>query len=262
MWVRRARPGLLDSLALARDGQWLAAAIDESTSVRVWSAPNCQWLADLPGHQQRVIAVSASPTANLLASSGRDPKIRLWDMDQRKVIATLSGHGSEVGSLTFSPDGQWLASASKDETVRVWKVAAGRQADVLTNVSCEGGLQIPLLSPDGQLLAANSTGNELGLFDLASRQLVRVLAPSRHPIAFSPDGDILVSITTSGLLETWDVKTGVSRGGILLPCRPHRESRTCLSPDGSLVAAATGTEMVLCDARDGRQRAVLPKHGA
>jgi len=81
--------GRLDSLALARDGQWLAAAVDESTSVRVWSALDGQWLADLSGHEQRVVAVAASPTANLLASSGRNPKIRLWDMDQRKVIATL-----------------------------------------------------------------------------------------------------------------------------------------------------------------------------
>jgi len=112
-----------------------------------------------------VVAVAASPTANLLASSGRNPKIRLWDMDQRKVIATLSGHGSEVAALAFSPDGEWLASASKDETVRVWKVAADRQADVLTNVSCEGGLQMPLLSPDGRLLAANSSSSELALFD-------------------------------------------------------------------------------------------------
>ena len=254
----------LDSLTLSRNGEWLAAAIDGSISVRVWSVPDGQWLADLtglPGHQQRVVAVAASPTANLLASSGRDPKIRLWDMDQRKVIATLSGHGSEVAALTFSSDGEWLASASKDETVRVWKVAAGREADVVTNASCEGGLQIPLLSPDGRMLAANTSGHELGLFDLASRQLVRVLAPGRQPLAFSPGGDILVSITTSGLLETWDVKTGASRGGILLPCKPHREARTCLSPDASLVAAATGDEMVLCDARNGRQRAVLPKHG-
>jgi WD40 repeat protein/serine/threonine protein kinase len=251
----------LDSLALARDGQWLAAAVDESTSVRVWSVPDGQWLADLPGQDERVVAVAASPIANLLASSGRNPKIYLWDMDQRKVIATLSGHGSEVAKLTFSPDGEWLASASKDETVRIWKVAAGRQADVLTNVSCEGGLQMPLLSPDGRLLAANSSNHELALFDLASRQLLRTLAPGRHPVAFSPGGDILASITTSGLLELWDVKTGASRGGILLPCRPHREARTCLSPDGSLVAAATGAEMVLCDARNGRQRAVLSGHG-
>jgi WD40 repeat protein/predicted Ser/Thr protein kinase len=250
----------LKTLALARDGRWLAAAVDDSDRVRVWSAPDGEWLGDLLGHELRVIAVAASPVADLLASAGEDQTIRLWDMNTRRVITTFSGHGSEVHALAFSRDGEWLASGSKDETVRLWKVAADHSSDVLTNVSCQGGLRIPILSPDGRLLAANSHSDKLALFNVGTHRPVWTLASRRRPIAFSPDGHRLISITTAGLLEGWDVTTGRQIGEVKLRINPHRESRTCLSPDGSIVAVSTGFEMVLCDTSDGRQRAALSGH--
>jgi WD40 repeat protein/predicted Ser/Thr protein kinase len=251
----------LRGLALSGDGSWMAAAINESDRVSVWSVPDGVRQADLSGHELRVTSLAASPKADLLASGGEDQKIRLWDMGLRKLVATLSGHGSEVHALAFSQDGEWLASAGKDETVRLWKVEAARASGLLTNVSNHGGLQVPLLTPNGRWLAANSESNVLTLYDVNAEQPVQTFGPNRHPLVFAPDGTTLYSITTGGLMESWDVQTGESTGALLLPVKPNRESRTCLSPDGSLIAVSSGVAMHLCQTTDGKMHATLSAHG-
>jgi WD40 repeat protein/predicted Ser/Thr protein kinase len=252
---------MLRGLALGRAATWVAASVDDRPGIAVWSVPDGVRQADLLGHELRVTALASSPVAELLASSGEDQKIRLWDMEEGRLLSTWSGHGSEVHALAFSRDGQWLASGSKDDTVRLWKVATNHLSGLVQDSSTHGGLQIPLLTPDGRWLAANNTTNVLTLFDASTQRPVRTFGPDRHPLAFSPDGAILYTITTGGLMESWAVQTGELKGALLLPAKPHRESRCCLSPDGSQLAVSTGMKMVLCDSRDGTVRFTLAGHG-
>jgi len=250
----------LRSLGLAHDASWLAAAVDFSPRLRVWSVPTGKVIADLPGHDLAIEAVAASPVSELLASGGRDQKILLWDMARREVIATLTGHESEVRALAFSADGEWLVSGSRDETVRLWRLQAARQQEVITNLSVHYGFGAPLISPDGALLATTTLADEFKLFDTRTLKEVRTLGRAQRPLAFSPDGTRLISLSPERELELWDVKSGVSQSRTMLPVQPELQAMSALSPDGGLVAVGGVGKVMLCDTHTGEVRSELRQH--
>ncbi len=250
----------LRSLALAHDGSWLAAAVDFSPRLRVWSVPTGEVIADLPGHDLAIEAVAASPVSDLVATGGRDQKILLWDMARREVIATLTGHESEVRALAFSADGEWLVSGSRDETVRLWRLQAARQQEVITNLSVHYGFGAPLISPDGALLAATTQADEFKLFDTRTLKEVRTLGRAQRPLAFSPDGTRLISLSPASELELWNVQSGASLGRTSIPVQPELQAMSALSPDGGLVAVGGVGKVTLCDAHSGEVRSELRQH--
>lgn len=147
-------PYAVDSVAIAPDGQTLAAGIVHNGIIQLWSVGTGKLLNTLSGHSGGVFSVAFSPNGQILASGGYDKTIKLWDWKTGKLIYTLSGHSNHVFSVAFSPDGQILASGSKDSTVKLWNTSTGdlrcnlwEHSDSVTSVA---------FSPDGKTLATGS----------------------------------------------------------------------------------------------------------
>ncbi len=241
----------LASLALTRDGHELAAAVDFSPRLRVWSVPGGGLVADLPGHDLAIEAVAASPVANWVATGGRDQKILLWDLTRREVMATLTGHESEVRALAFSADGEWLVSGSLDETVRLWRLQASRQPDTITNLSVHYGFGAPLFAPHTDVLVAATRNRELKLYDPTTLKELNTLGKGGRPLAFSTDGGQLSTLSHGGELEHWDMRTGLSLGRLQLRVRPELQAMSALAPAGDVLAVGGVGVTTLCDARTG-----------
>ncbi|HEY9597816.1 MAG TPA: NB-ARC domain-containing protein, partial [Cyanophyceae cyanobacterium] len=172
--------GALQS-ALSPDGQILASGSLDNT-VRLCNANSGDCLRVLQGHTAWVRFVAFSPDGEILATASGDQTIKLWDVKTGECLKTLKGHTNPVQSIAFSPNGQLLASSSWDFKVKLWDVSpAAIQTHQQTGQNLDAGEC--LLTLEGH---TNRTG----------------------ALAFTPDGDILISGSQDHTIRFWNIQTG------------------------------------------------------
>jgi WD40 repeat protein len=146
-----------------------------------------------------------------------DGTVLLWDAAGRPV-RTWRPHDQRVNALAFSPDGGRLATAAADRTVKVSDADSGALLHTLPHGGPVYGLAF---HHDGRLLATGSE-DTTDPTPTALRGMVRIWDGRRgallqtwaahktavHCVAFSPDGQQLVSASANGNLKVWDVASG------------------------------------------------------
>ncbi|MEM7184451.1 MAG: hypothetical protein AAF518_26375, partial [Spirochaetota bacterium] len=155
-----------------------------------------------------------SPSGKMIASGSEDHKIRLWNTETGQLLHTLKEHLAL--SLVFSNDGKTLLSGSYDGTIRLWDVNSGRLVKTLTTGKYAIGSLA--LSPDRRILAIGKQNtspllknHSIFLLDVATGRRVVVLRghkDSVNGLAFTSDGNTLISASEDASLRVWDRKTG------------------------------------------------------
>ena len=88
----------------------------------------------------------------------RHAGIRLWDLADGKELCDSPGHDGQVTSVLFSPDGARVATAAMDRSVRLWETAGGKLLGRFP-AACSFESQSPMaFSPDGRLLVVDLGG--------------------------------------------------------------------------------------------------------
>lgn len=196
-----------------------------------------------------------------------------------KPILTIDtgGHMEIIRDVMFTGDGRYLVSASDDKTVRVWDISTGEVVRVLRGQigrGPEGKIHAAALSPDGRLLAVGgwmgpSTNYkliDLGIIRLIDFQTGEVKALLKGhgdviaDLAFSPDGNRLISGSADKTGRIWDVRSRKT----LHVLKGHTDHiyAVAFSPDGK--KAVTGSNdhtLRLWDAEAGSLIKVLRGHG-
>jgi len=199
------------ALAYSSGGQLLASGSRDNT-VKVWDVATGEELRTFEGHTGPVYSVDFSPGGRLLASGSGDGTVRLWDVDTGRIVNTLRGHTSAVVAICFSPDGELLASGSRDKTAKLWDVSSGSEIASLC-ADCWGYVSAVAFSSDGRTLAFDcwdSSGDTIRLWDVATKTVTDYLSGGYHleALAFSTDGEMLVSSYSCGKIKMWEVATG------------------------------------------------------
>lgn len=132
------------------------------------------------------------------------------DADTLDVVGEPIRYDGHVVNVDLSPDGRLLAVSfldfEPDRRVSVILVDYATREVVHTfdRVDATYGLEF---NPDGSLLAAGGGDGLVTLIDPAARR--RVGAPFEHTfvtnVAWSPDGDRLLSSSLDGTIDLWDV---------------------------------------------------------
>ncbi len=140
--------------------------------------------------------------------------------DKPILALDAGGHTAMVQKVLFSRDGKELVSVSADKTIRVWDVATGEPLRVLRTPvgdGNEGMLYAAALSPNGEWLAVGGFGpasdqwGTIYLISLPHRQVARVLKGHNsviHDVAFSADGQRLISGSHDNTARVWSVTDG------------------------------------------------------
>lgn len=182
----------------------------------------------------------------LLAYGGGDRIVYLRDAQSGQLRATLSGHADTILDLAFSPDGKLLASSSADQTVRLWSI------DEEENVASYSQLRHELLasqtrfvclafSPDGKMLAT-CLASGIYLWAVEPGSITRLLqhlggsASKSTKLAFTPDGNTLVSANYDQTIRFWDVHSGQATRTWF--GRAEALLLVTYSPDGTTVAGS------------------------
>jgi WD40 repeat protein/uncharacterized caspase-like protein len=200
------------------------------------------------GHTGAVLRLAWSPDGSFLASLGDvspgDGSVKVWQASSGRMIADLGS--MTVRSLAWSPDGTSIAVAGSEGAL-VWDTKVGRFKPGFHHPV---GSQAVAWSPDGKYLAVLSedgvTVYESGTWRKAS--FLEADRGARAPILWRPKGHVLATGST-----LWEMPNGQAIARLENYQRDlFHQNPSAWSPDGTLIAAASGNDLRVWDAESGR----------
>lgn len=231
--------GSVNSLAVSADGRWIASAGRDA--IKLWDAESGQFLKDLTQIFDPVLSLSFSPDGRSLAWVTRN-NVELWDLAANRRSATRVSwnpmSSAPLKAVTFSTDGRWLA-AGNDRDVQMWEADTGKQ---IRSWSTQGSIFGVAYSPDGKYLASTN-GASVIVWDLANHQPRTLAAHERDSVkavAFSPDGRYLATASQGAAVKLWDAASG--RELASFTGHQYLLESVGFSPDGRLLVSSGSSD--------------------
>ena len=158
-----------------------------------------------------------------------------------------------IRSIAFAPAGDVIALGFAKKRVLLVDAATGREVAQLEAEPAD----VPparlyrhtrvAFSRDGKLLASSSYDDDIRVYDVEHRTLVKTLVGDSDKIlslAFSPDQKQLISCSSSKAAVLWDLETAEKRKTLPTPPGDVGIASVSFSPDGKLIA--TGSRRGVC----------------
>ncbi|MGI9455402.1 MAG: protein kinase domain-containing protein [Aeoliella sp.] len=217
------------TVAFSADGQRIAAG--GRRDLQIWEVDSGSHLAAIKGHAGLVRGLAFTADSDVVISADEAGYAKRSHLDEQEV-----NHGVELPivpgvteAADFSDDGKWLVTGDHHGALILWN------ADTLESVQRIDGrpggrISSASLSPDGQLITAGTIEGKVRLFDSLTGQLLWTADHGTRGqlyVAFSPDGESLVSAGDDGIVICWDVRTGESRVRRLLHPAPITGLKAC-----------------------------------
>jgi WD40 repeat protein len=216
---------------------------------------------------EHIVGVAFNPAGTIIAGTTSDGYVQLWSASTYKLLwrfkfPDISPNSvTQVNSVEFSPSGQLMAVTwpGGPWLFNVANPARPVHVSTLHVPSAKGSplAQVTSLtfSPDGQTVAGSIGESEsppLGLVLMwnASTGAVTHLLPDvslTESLAFSPNGQSLVTGTATGEVDLWNIATGtkLAEPQAATTTTVDGESAVAISPNGQLIAFAVsaGTDI-------------------
>ncbi|KAF9556952.1 WD40 repeat-like protein [Agrocybe pediades] len=209
----------ISSLAVSSDGtKFISGSFDRS--VRLWRifsnksniAPRSQSVTS------SVQTVEWSPNGTRIGSVHSDNTVAVWSVQNGEVVAESLAHLPRIWSIAFSSDGSRMYAGTQDGAVVPLDPRTGKMVGKPFK-SHSYGVTLITYSPNGSIIASGSEANRV------------------KSMAFTPDGNRLVTGGQDGVVYVWDVHTSgpgqISNILASIAGHTNQVNSVALSPDGS-----------------------------
>ena len=194
--------------------------------------------AILSGHAEAVYSVTFSSDGTSLVSGSGDYTVKLWDIQTGGIAKTFFGHTGSIMSVSMSADNTVIASGSGDKTIYLWSIQTGECHCIINQQNYIP--QVSFSPIDSQHLISIS-GGKVWQWDTDGHQIRPTCNGSC--IAFSSDGTQFISCYgTTIVVQNSNSGTIVSKFQVSTSIQC-----CCFSPDGRLIAIATGNTAYVWD---------------
>lgn len=188
----------------------------------------------------------ATDGKSLFVGTG-DGKVLWWDRKHSEPRRVDTGNEDLVHEIALSPDGKLLAAAGADRHVRVWSTSDGKLLRVVDGLSEPPG-SLDFAADGKHLLVAS--GDRALLFDVSQEASTPTVLKANGQVTlcrFSPAGK-LGALATAENVEVWSLGDAPQRQHQLAISAGPRS--VAWSPDGKLLAAAGGSQVLLWSTKD------------
>jgi WD40 repeat protein/tRNA A-37 threonylcarbamoyl transferase component Bud32 len=230
---------LINSVSFSPDGKTLLTGSNDGMA-RCWDVASGQLLGKPLALGQAVRLVAYTPDGRIFVTVLRT-SAQLWDAATIRPVGVPLECDGPIQAAAFSPDSTMLLTGTRNGYARLWQPGTGRP------------LTPPLQHQDEELelVAFNPTGKAFvtawrnaRLWEAPSGKSITgplELSKAMWSLAFSPDGQTLLTTDLGGNARLWDGITGKPRGG-QLPKQGDLLSAG-FSPDGKqfFLAGGAGT---------------------
>jgi len=170
-------------------------------SVTIWDVETGNLTHHLSNGWTGCYGMAVHPELDQIATSGDDNSVQIWDAQNGQLLTELSipnlSSSCELSSLVYRPDGGMLAGAMFwEQSIALWE--EDTYYGTLTHPD-SGTVSKISWSPDGKLLAAiengggSRDGQQLVLWDVETKTVIRIWEQWSSIATFSPDGTMLVT---------------------------------------------------------------------
>jgi WD40 repeat protein len=253
--------------------------------IKLWDVASGNELFAFRGHFGGGIGAAFSPDGGRLATASSDGTLKVWDLARCcEAVVTGNKGGTHLYrglGVTFTADGRHVFALDGDDGGRLWDALTGSQVAAL------GGFKKTIPGPDGRprLLmglpavgtAASSDGRflvaggagALRVWDAATRRELHAVQAFAKPVgdlhrdgeltclALSRDGNWIFAFgndrgeksQSMPALKVFDTASG--RELFRVKDHPAGVTNLTVSPDGRLLAAASGEDVWVWDAATG-----------
>ena len=286
------------TIVFSPDGNTLASA--SHGAIRLWDT-GTQRLLKTFRLSDDVGSLAFSTNGNTLAIGGHG-KIRLFDRRTGDLRANLEGHNDTVHSVKFSPDGMTLASGSADGTILLWDLPPSTLADVNIDSFVNIRDLMSVYTQFGETADNRADINRDSVVDVADLLLVAAAIEKNltalyvHPQSVYTEicdiltttqvndwlsdarrleyrdettrkgivalEQLLTALTVWSSVEPHRVAQGLPKGAKARLSKTKLSSNIVYSPNGKLLAVASGRTISFHEASTGAEIGVLSSHSA
>jgi len=193
-----------------------------------------------------------SPDGSSILFSLYDGAVQLYDVQSGDM--RWESQFTSAPWVAISPDGRYALVT--DGLGHLLNLATGEEVHQFTAPS-SGWVGAVDFSPDGRSILA--TGEDSSwIQDVESGEVLREFTGTAIDAAFSPDGHIVLTLNTDGIIRVWDARSGQEIRE--MSSQAVGQSNLVVSPDGRDVAAGNGNTARLWDVTTGEQIQELVGH--
>lgn len=201
-----SQDGIVTDITVSPDNQWIASTGEDRTA-RVWNVATGAEIFQI-SLKASGSAVSFSNDGNYLVSTDQSGAIEIWDMSvivSAQISLRFTGivehvqYSQDGARLAVSADNQfWLLTPSEETALRERTIGN-------PTFTFKSNIKKLLFSPDSKVLGLLTDAGEAAICNVSSCR-PRTLQVSRvQSIAFSPDGQQLITSAPNGSLQAWSV---------------------------------------------------------
>lgn len=254
-------------LSFSPDSKKLATASFDGT-VKMWHIPFSEDFEILEGQ----VGGAFSPDGKTLATTTEEGKIKLWDFAAHRELTVFGEDQIEpktaLTSPLFAPNGKILAvrrlplnlsfdyrnpSMQIGDKIELWDIVTEKKLASLG----EDKISDYAFSPDSRTLAVLSAGKKGGVWDAASGKMLFGFEGEGF-LGFLPDSKTLATVGSDDTVKLIDISNGQELLALKLKSAMYTLE---LSPDGKILAASDGKNILLWDFVNRKEIGSVSGHG-
>jgi WD40 repeat protein/class 3 adenylate cyclase/tRNA A-37 threonylcarbamoyl transferase component Bud32 len=234
--------GAISSAEFSPDGLHVMTASADG-SARLWKAGTGTPVGEAMRHAKPIQRACFSPDGRYIVTACFDGTARLWDAKTAAPVASWSAkHEDAINAAVFGAHGDWVATGARDGSLRVWSVPGGEQ---LAEFHYAENVHTLVADPANGDRFLGVSGRVARVWSVAERrQLFEWTHDGEIACAdFSGQGQHVVTAGKGPFAQVWNSVSGAPIGKIIQTDAAAKVAR--FSPDGTILATASGSEVYL-----------------